>query len=78
MKVSYGGGSSPDCETVCKYGTKQNALVSHVLTSGDRPCTIVNEISGLNLVRSLFPQVIEFTGDMVLKHVQPGLYSKKK
>jgi len=38
----------------------------------------VNETTGLGLVLSLFPQTIEFTGDMMLQYVEPGLYSKRK
>ena len=42
----------------------------------DSRCTIVNEIAGLRLVRSLFPETVEFKGDAVLQLVEPGLYSK--
>jgi hypothetical protein len=45
---------------------------------GDWRCTFVNETTGLGLVLSLFPQTIEFTGDMILQHVEPGLYSKRR
>jgi hypothetical protein len=36
----------------------------------------VNEIIGLPLALSLFPQVFEFSGDAVLELVEPGLYKK--
>ncbi len=45
---------------------------------GDSRCTFVDETPGLGLVLSLFPQTIDFTGDMILQYVQPGLYSKRK
>jgi hypothetical protein len=39
-------------------------------------CTFVNEIIGLPLALSLFPQVFDFSGDEVLMLVEPGLYRK--
>jgi hypothetical protein len=36
----------------------------------------VNEIVGLQLALSLFPQVVDFLGDEVLNLVEPGLYRK--
>jgi len=45
---------------------------------GDSRCTFVNETDGLWLVLTLFPQVLEFPGDAVLKYVEPGLYSKRR
>jgi hypothetical protein len=45
---------------------------------GDSLCTFVHETPGWRLARALFPQVIEFTGDAVLKLVEPGLYTKRR
>jgi hypothetical protein len=39
-------------------------------------CTFVNEIIGLPLALSVFPQVLDFTGDTVLDLVERGLYRK--
>jgi len=36
----------------------------------------VNEVIGLPLALTIFPQVHEFTGDAVLDLVEPGLYRK--
>jgi hypothetical protein len=36
----------------------------------------VNEISGLSLVMTVFPQVYDFHGDAVLELVERGLYHK--
>jgi hypothetical protein len=36
----------------------------------------VNEIIGLPLALSVFPQVYEFPGEAVLELVEPGLYKK--
>jgi hypothetical protein len=43
---------------------------------GEPTCTFVNEIVGLPLALSIFPQVYEFSGDAVLELVEPGLYKK--
>ena len=42
----------------------------------DSRCTFVNEIMGINLVRQMFPQLLDFQGDAVLQLVEPGLYRK--
>lgn len=74
---SYGAGSIQTTRTHAKSWRK--SLSENVLDDrGDTRCTFVNEITGLNLVLSLFPQVIEFTGDMILQYVQPDLYSKRR
>jgi hypothetical protein len=54
--------------------------ISPRLTSnrGDSRFTIVNEIAGVHLARSLFPQLLHFKGDAVLQLVEPGLYSKRR
>ena len=44
----------------------------------DSLCTFVNETTGLWLVRGLFPQVLPFEGDAVLRLVKKGLYSKRR
>jgi hypothetical protein len=36
----------------------------------------VNEIIGLPLALTFFPQVLDFLGDAVLMLVEPGLYRK--
>jgi hypothetical protein len=36
----------------------------------------VNEIIGLPLALSVFPQVFDFPGEAVLELVEPGLYRK--
>jgi hypothetical protein len=36
----------------------------------------VNEIIGLPLALTAFPQVYDFPGDVVLQLVEPGLYKK--
>jgi hypothetical protein len=38
----------------------------------------VNEIIGLPLALTVFPQVYEFQGDAVLELVEPGLYRKSR
>jgi hypothetical protein len=38
----------------------------------------VNETDGSWLVLMLFPQILEFQGDALLKYVEPGLYSKRR
>jgi hypothetical protein len=43
---------------------------------GEPRCTFVNEITGLPLVLSIFPQVLMFSGDAVLQLVERGLYHK--
>ena len=45
---------------------------------GDSRCTFVNEIAGVRLVLDLFPKILEFHGNAILKYVEPGLYSKKR
>jgi hypothetical protein len=45
---------------------------------GDWRLPFVNETSGLWLVAGLFPETVEFTGDAVLKLVEPGLYRKDR
>ena len=48
------------------------------VSRGDSRYTLVNEIAGLRLLLAQFPEVIEFPADRVLRHVKPGLYSKRK
>jgi hypothetical protein len=43
---------------------------------GEPLCTLVNEIIGLPLALSLFPQVYDFQGEAVLHLVERGLYRK--
>jgi hypothetical protein len=43
---------------------------------GEPRCTFVNEIIGLPLALSIFPEVHEFPGDAVLELVERGLYRK--
>lgn len=43
---------------------------------GESLCTFVNEIIGLPLALTVFPQVYDFPGDAVLVLVEPGLYKK--
>ena len=43
---------------------------------GEPRCTFVNEIIGLPLALSVFPQSLAFSGDAVSKLVEPGLYRK--
>lgn len=43
---------------------------------GEPLCTFVNEIIGLPLALSLFPQVFDFAGEAVLTLVERGLYRK--
>jgi hypothetical protein len=43
---------------------------------GEPLCTFVNEIIGLPLALSVFPEVYDFTGDAVLPLVERGLYRK--
>ena len=43
---------------------------------GEPSCTFVNEIIGLPLTLTVFPQVYDFPGDAVLALVEPGLYKK--
>jgi hypothetical protein len=43
---------------------------------GEPLCTFVNEIIGLPLALSIFPQVYDFAGEAVLELVEPGLYKK--
>lgn len=45
---------------------------------GDSRSPIVNQIIGLPLALTVFPQVIEFTGEAVLELVEPGLYRKSR
>jgi hypothetical protein len=46
------------------------------MSRGEPSCTFVNEIIGLPLALSVFPQVHDFSGDAVLGLVEPGLYKK--
>lgn len=48
------------------------------LHRGDSRCTFVNQISGLRLALSIFPQRLDFKGNAILDRVTPGLYSKRK
>jgi hypothetical protein len=48
------------------------------VSRGDSLCTFVNETTGLWLVRGLFPQILSFEGDAVLRLVQKGLYRKRR
>lgn len=43
---------------------------------GKPRCTFVNEIIGLPMALSVFPEIIEFSGDAVLTLVETGLYRK--
>lgn len=43
---------------------------------GEPLCTFVNEIIGLPLALSLFPEVYDFQGESVLSLVERGLYRK--
>ena len=43
---------------------------------GETLCTFVDEIIGLPLALGVFPEVLDFPGDAVLKLVEPGLYRK--
>jgi len=45
---------------------------------GDSRFTIVNEIAGISLARSLFPAAVHFSGASVLELVEPGLYAKRR
>ena len=47
-----------------------------LLSRGEPLCTFVNEIVGLPLALSVFPQVYDFPGDAVLELVERGLYRK--
>jgi hypothetical protein len=66
---------SPPEATTCS-GLEGKSLRN--VSRGDSLCTIVNETTGLWLVRGLFPQVLLFEGDAVLQLVQKGLYSKRR
>ena len=58
--------------------SRRNCLCRKKLWSrGDTRCTFVNEIVGLDLVLSLLPKTIAFSGADVLALVEPGLYSKR-
>ena len=46
------------------------------LCRGEPRCTFVNEIIGLPLALSLFPQVYDFKGEAVLALVERGVYRK--
>lgn len=71
-----------DGVTLCATIRKPFDIVAEGLISaksrGDSHCTLVNETTGLWLVRGLFPQVLHFEGDAVLRLVQKGLYSKRR
>ena len=43
---------------------------------GEPLCTFVDQIIGLPLALGVFPEVLDFRGDAVLKLVEPGLYRK--
>ena len=43
---------------------------------GEPRCTFVNEIIGLPLALTVFPQVYDFPGEAVLELVEAGLYRK--
>jgi hypothetical protein len=45
---------------------------------GDSRYPFVTETTGLWLVRGLFPQVLSFEGDAVLRLVEKGLYTKRR
>jgi hypothetical protein len=49
---------------------------SLAISRGEPRCTFVNEIVGLPLALSLFPQVFDFPGEAVLALVERGLYRK--
>jgi hypothetical protein len=55
-------------------GGEDNSLGN--VSRGEPRCPFVNEIIGLPLVLSVFPQVYDFPGDAVLQLVEPGLYKK--
>jgi len=60
-------------------GPMRSATPSGCTTRADDSlCTFVNETTGLWLVRGLFPQVLPFEGDAVLRLVQKGLYRKRR
>jgi hypothetical protein len=46
------------------------------VSRGEPLCTFVNEIIGLPLALTVFPQVYDFPGDEVLQLVEQGLYKK--
>ena len=43
---------------------------------GEPSCTFVNEIIGLPLALSVFPEAVDFPGDSVLQLVERGVYRK--
>jgi hypothetical protein len=47
-----------------------------LMSRGEPLCTLVNEIIGMPLALTVFPQVYDFAGDAVLELVEPGLYKK--
>ena len=55
-------------------GGEDNSLGN--VNRGEPRCPFVNEIIGLPLALSVFPQVYDFPGDAVLQLVEPGLYKK--
>jgi hypothetical protein len=60
-------------------GNEKGRLTSPVnrpSNRGESRCTFVNEIIGLPLALSVFPQVFDFPGEAVLELVEPGLYRK--
>jgi hypothetical protein len=63
-------------ETTVGSGLEGKSLGN--VSRGDSLCTIVNETTGLWLVRGLFPQVLPFEGDAVLRLVKQGLYRKRR
>jgi hypothetical protein len=61
-------------EEPCGSGREGESLGN--VSRGETRCTFVNEIVGLQLALSMFPQVLDFPGDAVLRLVQRGLYRK--
>ena len=57
-------------------GCRNSLLQQPLQCRGEPRCTFVNEIVGLPLVLSVFPQSYQFGGDAVLELVEPGLYRK--
>jgi len=53
-------------------------LKSFTFNRGDSRYPIVDENAGSRLLFRFLPQSVKFTGDAVLRHVQPGLYENTR
>ena len=58
------------------HGPKTLMAMARLTCRGEPLCTFVDEIIGLPLALTLFPQVYDFAGEAVLALVERGLYRK--